>query len=300
MRGDLGQRPEDLPRIPGHEIIGTVTETGPDVAGLRPGDRVMSYFYLMCGRCDFCRTSREPLCRYLKGNVGVTRDGGYAEYVTLPAINFLPLPAGIDPVVATAIPDAIATPFHVCGRAAISSGDVVMVLGAGGGVGIHMVQMARLFGADVIGIDVGPRKLKEIRDAGASMACDFHAPGLIERIRSTGSPDISVAVDFVGRPQTLDFCLQVLGRRGRLVLLTTFPGVVTEVSPARMVSDEISIIGSRYASRREVMQAATLVAEKRIRPVVSEVVPLARVDELHEQLRAGTLIGRGAVAVAES
>jgi propanol-preferring alcohol dehydrogenase len=177
MRGDLGQRPEDLPRIPGHEVIGTVAETGPGVVGFRRGDRVMSYFYLICGHCDCCRTSHEPLCRNLKGNVGVARDGGYADYLVLPAVNFLPLPNGIDPVAATAIPDAIATPFHACRRAAVGPGDVVVVIGAGGGVGIHMLQMARLFGAEVIGVDAGQAKLDAIRAAGARVARDFHAPG---------------------------------------------------------------------------------------------------------------------------
>jgi D-arabinose 1-dehydrogenase-like Zn-dependent alcohol dehydrogenase len=78
--------------------------------------------------------------------------------------------------------------------------------------------------------------------------------------------------------------------------LTTFPGVSADVSPRRLVHDEISVIGSRYCSRWEVARAAELVADGRIRPVVSEVVPLERVGELHAKLRARTLIGRGAIA----
>src|SRR5205814_2766604 len=107
---------------------------------------------------------------------------------------------------------------------------------------------------------------------------------------------VAVAIDLVGTAHTLDFCLAMLGPRGRLVLLTTFPGVATEVLPRSMVQTEISIIGSRYASRWEVAQAARLVAARRITPVVSEVVPLPNGHHLPAPLRRGTLRPRRAPA----
>jgi D-arabinose 1-dehydrogenase-like Zn-dependent alcohol dehydrogenase len=105
-------------------------------------------------------------------------------------------------------------------------------------------------------------------------------------------------VDLVGSRETLGLCLETLGRRGRLVCLTTFPGVTADVSPRRLVHDELSVLGSRYASRWEVERAGALVAEGRIRPVVTEVVSLERVADLHARLRARTLVGRGAVVHA--
>ncbi|OLC38629.1 MAG: hypothetical protein AUH81_03710 [Candidatus Rokubacteria bacterium 13_1_40CM_4_69_5] len=296
MKGNMSQRPEDLPRIPGHEAVGRVVAVGAAVESPRMGERVLAYFYLFCGACDLCRAAHEPLCRNLRGNVGVACDGGYAEYLKLPAENLLPVPEGVSPVAATAIPDAIATPLHVSRRAGIGPSDVVMVVGAGGGVGIHMVQMARLFGADVVAVDRTEDKLKAVRDLGARAAVDFHSPDIAAALRSVAPAGISVAVDFVGTRETLAFCLEHLGRRGRLVLLTTFPGVATEVAPRLMVREELSILGSRYASRWEVSEAARLVAERKITPVVSETVELARVGELHAKLRAGTLLGRGAIA----
>jgi len=166
MNGNQARRPEWLPRVPGHELVGTVVELGAGVERPRIGERVMAYFYLACGHCDLCRLAHEPLCRNLKGNVGVAADGGYAEYCALPAFNLQPVPDGLTSVAATAIPDAIATPLHVSRRAGIAPGDVVMVVGAGGGVGIHMAQMARLFGARVIGVDVGAAELEAARQAG--------------------------------------------------------------------------------------------------------------------------------------
>jgi propanol-preferring alcohol dehydrogenase len=291
MNGNQQRRAELLPRIPGHELVGTVVEVGAGVTTPKVGERVMAYFYLACGGCDYCRLAHEPLCRNLRGNVGVAADGGYAEYCALPAFNLLPVPAGIQPVEATAIPDAIATPLHVSRRAGIAPGDTVMVIGAGGGVGVHMVQMAALFGARVIGADIGAVKLAAAREAGASLTLDL---GTTEPQPPAERP--TVVVDLVGAPETLARGLEVLDRRGRLVLLTTFPGVSTPVIPRRLVYDEISLLGSRYASRWEVSRAAELVAEGRIRPVVSAVTSLDRVGELHTRLRARTLIGRGAIA----
>src|SRR5205807_10665749 len=91
MSGQLG-RPETLPRVPGHEIAGVVVAVGRDVTAVRSGDRVMTFFYLTCGRCEFCRAGRDALCRDRRGNRGVHGDGGDAEVVGLPEGNGLPFP----------------------------------------------------------------------------------------------------------------------------------------------------------------------------------------------------------------
>lgn len=295
MSGNHSRRPEDLPRIPGHEVVGRVVATGEGVFAPRVGERVMTHFYLFCGVCDLCNLGHEPLCRNLKGQVGVARDGGYAEYVALPARNFIPVPDGVSPVSATAIPDAIATPLHVCRRAVVAPSDVVVVIGAAGGVGIHMVQMAKLFGGTVIGIDRGEERLKLVRDMGAVAAFDSSVPDLIRAVRDPAPRGVTVAIDLVGNPTTLRFCLDALAPRGRLVVLTTFPGLATEVAPRELVARELAILGSRYASRWELAEAARLVADRRITPVVTEVVSLPEVTSLHAKLRAGRLLGRGAV-----
>jgi len=225
MSGNHSRRPEDLPRIPGHEIVGRVIATGDGVSSPRVGERVLTHFYLFCGACDLCHLGHEPLCRNLAGQVGVARDGGYAEYVALPARNCIAVPDGVSPIAATAIPDAIATPLHVSRRAAIAPSDSVMVIGAAGGVGIHMVQMARVFGGTVIGIDRGEERLKLVREMGAVAAFDSSAPDAAQSIRHLAPRGVTVAVDLVGNPATLRFCLDALAPRGRLVVLTTFPGL---------------------------------------------------------------------------
>lgn len=294
MEGRSRVHAEKLPRVPGHEFVGTVVACGPGQDSALVGQRVMAYFYLSCGTCDFCRLAHEPLCRHLRGQVGVATDGGFAEFAVLPAFNVLPVPQSVESVPATAIPDAIATPVHVCRRARIGPQDTVLVVGAAGGVGIHMVQVAQLFGARVVGVDRGAEKLTALRSMGFQ-AVDAAEDGWPARSREAAGGELTVAVDLVGSPATLEACLDLLAPRGRLVVLTTFRDVMFSASPARLVAGEVEILGSRYASRWEVQEAARLVQQGRVRPLVSEVRPLEGVGELTNKLRQGTLLGRGAV-----
>jgi D-arabinose 1-dehydrogenase-like Zn-dependent alcohol dehydrogenase len=143
VNGDLGDSADDLPRVPGHEIIGRVRETGAGVSHPKARSLVDSCFYLNCRRCSACRRGRESLCENLDGFVSVDTDSRFAEYVRLPAGNLLELPDMLDPVAATVVPDALTTPCHVANqRADVAPGDEVLVLGAAGGVGIHLVQVA--------------------------------------------------------------------------------------------------------------------------------------------------------------
>src|SRR2546422_8058959 len=98
MNANPGGGREAPPRTRGHEAVGTVVEVGAAVTTLSAGQRVMSYFYLFCDDCDLCRLAHEPLCRRLRGQVGVAADGGYAEYLALPARNFLPVPEGVSEI----------------------------------------------------------------------------------------------------------------------------------------------------------------------------------------------------------
>lgn len=294
MRGDLGNRPVDLPRVPGHELVGRIAEVGPGVPTSRIGERVAAYFYLFCGRCPHCLRGEESLCARLAGYVGVHRDGGYAPLVTLPAQNAVALPAGLDPISATVVADAVTTSVHVAERAAIAVGDRVAVIGAGGGVGAHLVQVARLYGADVTGLDVVTSKLARLESELGVTAIE--GPDLDTTRPATGCEDgWDVIVDLVGTAATLGWGLAHVGTGGRLVALTTFAGVQVPFSPRELVFRQVSVLGSRYGSRHEVALAARLVADRRIRPVIGERVGADEVEVLHRRLREGSLLGRGAM-----
>ena len=296
IRGDLADDPELLPRVPGHELVGRVTRAGPGTRSDLVGRRVTAYFYLSCGLCRECVAGRESRCLRLRGWVGVHVDGGYAPTAVIPSFNAIPISEELDPVDATTVPDAVATPVHVCGtRAGVGPEDRVAVIGAGGGVGIHMIQVAALHGAEVAGLDVTEEKLGAIEDLGARPADsrDFSALDA-GALWSMGPP--TVVIDLVGSSESLGWSRDALGPGGRLVVLTTFRDRTLEVDPRQMVFREVSITGSRYASRAEVSTAAKLVASGRVRPMIGETVGPDGVPALHDALRCGEMLGRGALA----
>lgn len=102
----------DPPRIMGHEIAGTVERVGSEVRVLRPGQRVTCYFYISCGRCPNCRAGRGTICTEFQGRLGFERDGGFAEYVAVPAQNCIPIPDSLGFAEAGVLEDAVSTPYH--------------------------------------------------------------------------------------------------------------------------------------------------------------------------------------------
>lgn len=294
LGGNLGTDPGLLPRVPGHELVGRVAQAGPGVDPALVGRQAVAYFYLSCGVCGPCLRGDEPRCRSLGGWVGTHRDGGYAPWTVLPARSLVPIPDDLDPVAATVVPDALATPVHVCHRRArIVPGDRVAVIGAGGGVGMHMVQVARLCGGAVVGLDLTDTKLAALDDLGVD-AIDATDLDAIDPARlATGRPD--VVIDLVGDARTLGWGAAALDGGGRLVVVTTVRQGSLELVPRDLVFREIAVLGSRYAQRAEIDVAAALVRSGQVRPIIGATVDPPGLPGVHEQLRTGTLVGRGAV-----
>ena len=283
-----------LPRVPGHELVGRVVETGAAEDGGWIGRRVTAYFYLYCGACEECTAGLEDRCRDLTGLVGVAIDGGYAPFTVLPVRNLIPLPDEIDPVAATVIADAVATPVHIARtRARLTPFDRVAVIGAGGGVGIHLVQVARLHGAQVAGLDVTDDKLAAIADLGATPVRSEGFDSLDPRIWPAGGP--TAIIDFIGRPESLGWAQRAIERGGRIVVMTSDQRVGVTVEPWRLVEWEAAMIGSRYATRAEVRLAAALVAEGRVVPIIGATGAPSEALDIHRRLRSQDLVGRGAI-----
>jgi len=299
-------RVTSFPRIPGHEVAGEVVEVGAEVTTVAVGARVVCHFYLTCGGCRFCRSGRETLCTAFRGFVGQATDGGYAEYMAVPARNVTPVPPGVSDVDAAIASDAIATPYHACREEArVGPGDTVLIVGAGGGVGIHGVQMARLCGGWVVGADVTDDKLDAAKAAGADAVVDGRAGDLAAQVRAlTGGRGVDAAIDFVASQETLEASLASLGRAGRLVIIGSRPPAVFgaeatfRVDPGRMLYDMLEIHGSRYVTLTEIQQTLELLRLGRIRPVISRTFPLEAAEEAHELLRRNALIGRAALLVS--
>jgi D-arabinose 1-dehydrogenase-like Zn-dependent alcohol dehydrogenase len=293
--GDLIRDDLLLPVVPGHEVIGHVTEVGDPAFDHLLGHRVTAYSYLFCGRCAFCLAGQENRCLDLAGWVGLHRDGGYAPFTVLPGRNAIPIGDGGDPVAATVIPDALSTSVHVCmTRAQLTPDDRVMVIGAAGGIGIHLVQVAALTGAKVVGIDIGAEKLAALEQVGCR-AVDGSNLGARGAAAFWDSRRPTVVIDLVGNEETLGWALGDLEMGGRLIVLTTFRDQRLSVEPRLLVSKEISIVASRAASRAEYAQAADLFSQGAVESVIGAARSPRDVQEIHTALRNSTLVGRGAI-----
>ena len=292
------------PRIIGHEVAGDVVEVGAEVETCRPGDRVTCHFYLTCKVCRFCRSGRETLCANFKGYVGMACDGGFAEYMALPALNLCRLPDQLGYLDAAIAADAICTPFHVChAEAQIGPGDDVLIVGAGGGVGVHMVQMARLCGGRVLAIDLGAEKLAMAKEVGADATIDAAAtpdwgPGVLAWTEGRG---VHAAIDLVATAATLPRCLASLAPAGRLIIVGNRPKAVFKsdpsfsVDPALMLYRGLEIHGSRYVSMAELQQTLEVVRQGRVRPIVTRTFPLEGAGEALRLVEEGRVVGRAAL-----
>ena len=299
-------RVTSYPRIPGHEIAGEVVAIGSAVHTVKVGQRITNHFYLTCGQCRQCRSGRETLCLHPGGNVGSATNGGYAEYVVLPERNTVLIPEGVTDVDAAVASDAIATPYHACHREArLGPGDTVLVVGAGGGVGIHMVQMARLCGARVLAADIGEDKLALARSMGADEVIDTRNAKLAESAKAlTSGLGVDAVIDIVGRRDTLEAGLQSLAMGGRLVIIGAQPKAVYgedptfSINPIEFLHRGLELHASRYVNAAEIAQTLELVRHKRIKPVVTRTFPLERVEEAHDLIRRNATSGRLALEIA--
>lgn len=285
------------PRIMGHELGGDIVEVGSGVTHLRVGQRCAVYFYLTCGRCRFCRGGRETLCEAFGGYVGVHRDGGFAQYVCLPAENFLPIPDGLDYEAAAIAADAVNTNWHCMReRARISARDTVLLIGAGGGVGIHGVQVAKLFGARVIAADVSEAKLALAAQWGADdlLLVREGADLVAATLALTGGHGVDAAVDYVGSGATFQWAIDALATAGRAVIVGVGQGRA-EVDPRTLTQTERIVTGSRHSTRAEFIETMEIMARGLVKPVVGMRAPFTEVETIFAAIQARTLLGRGAL-----
>ena len=295
-----GRTKVNYPLIIGHEITGEVVEIGSHVTSLKIGDPVTAYFYLTCGTCKWCRQNRETLCENFGGYVGRAVNGGYAEYIKLPSSSFLQLPESLEYKKYAAeigvITDAIATPLKVLRRAKILPTDTIAVFGAGGGLGIHMLMIAKWAHARVIAVETRPEKFHACRDAGAEFVLDGSSNDLAENLVEISQGGIDVAIDFISSRQTLEDSTNALGPGGRLVTLGG-AGQNFSANSNKILEKELELVGSRYATKQEVIESLELVAKGDVWPLVTDIRSIDEAESLHEDLELGKIIGRAAIRI---
>jgi propanol-preferring alcohol dehydrogenase len=295
----LGHLGGSTPRIMGHEFSGTVVATGAGVDGWHEGDPVTGSFYLFCGNCVMCASGRETLCINNKGNIGAKIDGAFAEYVVIPARNLVRIPEGVALREAGVIADAVATPYHIAReRARIVPGQRVAVIGAGGGVGIHMLQVAKAFGAFVIAVERDPAKLLRLQEFAVDAIVDAASESWQADLVRAADGQLDACIDFVGAPVTTANGIAALGRGGTFVVVGVLPDLrsdksaVLSADPMYLVNKEITIMGTRYATRAEIDRSLGLVRDGKVKPIIGASFPLAQAEDALEAIRLNQVFGR--------
>ena len=283
-----------LPHISGSDVAGDVIDPG---GGTVPaGTRVMLQPGLSCGACDDCRAGRDNLCASYDV-LGLLSDGGYAEYVSVPVGNLIPIPDHVAFTDAAAFPLTFLTAWHMLVTLAkLQSGDRVLVLAGGSGVGQAAIQIARAFGAWVFATS-GPAKLERTRALGADEVFDHYESDYAQKIKAlTGGRGVDIVVEHVGHA-TWDRSIRSLARGGRLVTCGSTTGPRAELNLTQLFARQLQLLGSYMGEKRELLAAAPLFFDGTLRPVIDEVMPLSEAAAAHERLEAGRQFGKIVLSV---
>ncbi len=231
-----------LPLTLGHEVAGVVESVGTEVRQFQPGDRACLHYLATCGVCDYCQRGTEQFCP--SGEMmGKYRDGGYAEFVVMPARSVFRLPEEIPFEQGAILMCSSATSFHALNKARIRPGESVAVFGIGG-LGLSAIQLAKCFGAgDVFAVDIHPGKLARAERLGA-VPVDAAGSGPVETLRSlTKGRGVDVALELIGLPLTMRQAVQCLAIGGRAAL-AGITEKTFEVAPyEEILNKEAEIIG---------------------------------------------------------
>jgi 6-hydroxycyclohex-1-ene-1-carbonyl-CoA dehydrogenase len=278
------------PLILGHEATGIVAEVGAGVTNVKQGDRVLLPAVLPCGSCAACRTGRENICLHLR-MFGNDVDGAYAEYVTAPAKDVFILPDEIPLVEGSIIADAVTTPYHaVKNRAEVRPGDSVVVYGCGG-VGLNVVQFARLAGGIVIAVDIAEEKLEQATRLGATATLNpaRETAGIGKAVRKlTGGAGADIAIEAIGNPATIRDAFATLRPGGRLVVVG-YSGQEVALNAGRIMYREMEIRGSLGCRPVDYPRVIELARSGRIEvaSLVTARFPLKDINAGMDTLRAG-------------
>lgn len=271
-----------LPLILGHEAAGRVVEVGSGVRGLKEGDRVCFFPAWSCGCCRYCLAGREPLCLNAK-TFGMTIDGAFAEYLVGPERALIKLPDGVPFEIGAIVTDAVASPFHALrARGSLRAGESVAVFGCGG-LGYHAVKLARLMGASqIIAIDTSGGALEHARRAGADCVVNADREDVAKTIRAlTDGVGVDLALEFVGRSETVHQAVKVLGRGGRAVVVGVGPEPAQLPPLISFVGKENALIASFGMDRRDTEDALALIAAGRLdlSDSITARLPLSEINE---------------------
>ncbi|MDO8210144.1 zinc-binding dehydrogenase [Conexibacter sp. CPCC 206217] len=263
----------------GHESAGIVRRTSSAVTDAAVGDRVFVNPLIACGRCEPCRRGRSHIC-VERSVLGIHRDGAFAELMSVPAANLVPLPAAL-PFEQAAMIESASVPFHaLTRRAPVQAGDAVAVIGVGG-LGSHALQIAQLLGATrVFAIDIDAAALRRASASSDCVAVDARTSDPVTTVRRLADGGVDVVLDTVGRPATGRWAVELL-RPGGIAALAGIGGAdLLLPSSSTFARGEIELRGVYGYAQDQCARVASLIASGQldVRGAIGEVQPLEAIN----------------------
>ncbi|RYI33147.1 MAG: galactitol-1-phosphate 5-dehydrogenase [Acetobacteraceae bacterium] len=276
MDGRTGRRIP--PIVMGHEAAGEIVSVGAAIDGWKAGDRVTFDSTIFCGACAYCARGEINLCDD-RQVLGVScaeyrRQGAFAEFVAVPARVLCALPEGLN-YERAAMVEPVSVAVHAARRAGVGPGDRVAVIGAGM-IGLLVVQVLKARGAEVVAVDIDPRKREIAADLGADQTAE-----------SVAGLDLDAAIEAVGIPATVEMAIASVRKGGKVVLVGNLSPRV-EIPLQAVVTRELTLYGS-CASQGDYPESLDLIASGRVRVdgMISMTVPLEEAAEAFDRLSRG-------------
>jgi 2-desacetyl-2-hydroxyethyl bacteriochlorophyllide A dehydrogenase len=274
----------ELPLTLGHEVAGIVEKTGAQVTNAKIGERVCLHYNISCCDCYYCSTGKEQFCNTVK-MIGHHVDGGYAEYIAVPARNAIPLPDEISFEAGATLMCASATALHALRKSRVKAGETVAVFGVGG-LGLSAIQLAKASGAvEVFAVDIKQDKLE--------LASEYHATPIdasrvdaVEEIRKlTRGKGVDVALEMIGMRKTMEQAIDSVGNLGRAVMVGLNQQPISINTYMQVLGKEAEIIGSNDHLLQELPLLVDMARRKILDTshVVSQIIPLDA-DKINQRL----------------
>ena len=282
----------NLPHIPGSDISGEIAEVGEYVSGFRTGQRVIVAPMHYCGRCRYCVSGVQNLCREFTV-VGNGVDGGDCELVAARADQVIPIPDRLSFEEAASVPLVFLTAFHMLvTRAQIRPGQTVLVLGANSGVGIAAIQLAKLYNARVIATTGSEEKMRRARELGADEVIDHYKQKIGDEVkRITNKEMCDIVVEHVGQA-TWGESMKSVKPGGTIVTCGATTGPEAKFDIRFLFARQLSFLGSYMGTMGDLHEVLGHVFAGRLKGIVDSVFPLREARAAHEKLENSQMFGK--------
>jgi D-arabinose 1-dehydrogenase-like Zn-dependent alcohol dehydrogenase len=275
----------------GHEPFGVVEAIGPDVTGVKVGDRRLVYPWIGCGKCAVCEAGQDNYCLSARF-IGVLSQGAYGTHLVVPDARYLIDAAGLDEAYAATLACSGLTAFSAIGKLpAMSARDWVAVLGCGG-LGMATIAILRARGVrNIIACDIDAEKLAQAKIQGAAETLNTRGADALARLKALAGDSLAGAIDLVGMPATAELAIGALRKGGRYIMCGLFGGEITLPLPP-LAQRALTIGGSYVGSLGELRELVALAQSGSLQMTPVQVRAASELNRSLEELKAGTVMGR--------